>query len=51
MCLANPYLVMGDFTVGTVFTQPLAGNGHLQYVFLPPPECKSEALMLGAVCL
>jgi hypothetical protein len=24
--LANRYLVMGDFTVGTMFTQPLAGT-------------------------
>jgi hypothetical protein len=28
--LANCYLAMGDFTVGTVFTQPLAGNGRLR---------------------
>jgi hypothetical protein len=27
--LANHYLVMGDFTVGTMFTQPLAGNVQL----------------------
>jgi hypothetical protein len=26
----NRYLVMGDFTVGTMFTQPLAGNGRLR---------------------
>jgi hypothetical protein len=24
----NRYLVMGDLTVGTMFTQPLAGNGR-----------------------
>jgi hypothetical protein len=28
--LPNRYLVMGDFTVGTVSTQPLAGNGRLR---------------------
>jgi hypothetical protein len=26
----NRYLVMGDFTVGTMFTQLLAGNGRLR---------------------
>jgi hypothetical protein len=26
----NRYLVMGDFTVGTMFTQPLAGIGRLR---------------------
>jgi hypothetical protein len=26
----NRYLVMGDFTVGAVFTQPLVGNGRLR---------------------
>jgi hypothetical protein len=26
----NRYLVMGDFTVGTMFTQPLADNGRLR---------------------
>jgi hypothetical protein len=25
----NRYFVMSDFTVGTMFTQPLAGNGRL----------------------
>jgi hypothetical protein len=25
----NRYLAMGDFTVGTMFTQLLSGNGHL----------------------
>jgi hypothetical protein len=28
--LANRYLVLGDFTVGKMFTQPLAGNGSLR---------------------
>jgi hypothetical protein len=28
--LANRYVVMGDFTVGTMFTQPLASNGRLR---------------------
>jgi hypothetical protein len=26
----NRYVVMGDFTVGTKFTLPLAGNGHMR---------------------
>jgi hypothetical protein len=30
--LANRYLVMSDFTVGKMFTQPLAGNGSLKNV-------------------
>jgi hypothetical protein len=30
----NCYLVMGDFIVGTMFTQPLAGNGHLWLTLL-----------------
>jgi hypothetical protein len=29
-CLSNRYLVMGDFTLGTMFTQPLAGNEGLR---------------------
>jgi hypothetical protein len=28
--ILNRYLVMGDFTVGTMFTQPLAGNRCLR---------------------
>jgi hypothetical protein len=32
MCLANHYLVMGDFTVETMLNRPLAGNGRLQNV-------------------
>jgi hypothetical protein len=31
----NRYLVMGDFTVGTFFTQPLAGNGRLRGLLFP----------------
>jgi hypothetical protein len=31
----NRYLVMGDFTVGTMFTQPLAGNGRLRRLRCP----------------
>jgi hypothetical protein len=31
----NRYLVMGDFTVGTMFTQPLAGNGRLRRLCFP----------------
>jgi hypothetical protein len=31
----NRYLVMGDFTVGTLFTQPLAGNGRLRLLRFP----------------
>jgi hypothetical protein len=31
----NRYLVMGDFTVGTMFTQPLASNGRLRRLFFP----------------
>jgi hypothetical protein len=33
--LANRCLVMGDFTVGTIFTQPLAGNGSLRRLRFP----------------
>jgi hypothetical protein len=33
--LVNRYLVMGDFTVGTMFTQPLAGNGSLRRLRFP----------------
>jgi hypothetical protein len=29
------YLVMGDFTVGTMFTQPLADNGCLRRLRFP----------------
>jgi hypothetical protein len=46
MRLANRYLVMGDFTVGTIFTQPLADvyiytnvsiifNCNVQSTFIP----------------
>jgi hypothetical protein len=31
----NRYLVMGDFTVGTMFTQPFAGNGRLRRLRFP----------------
>jgi hypothetical protein len=31
----NRYLVIGDFTVGTMFTQPLAGNGRLRRLQFP----------------
>jgi hypothetical protein len=31
----NRYLVMGDFTMGTMFTQPLAGNGRLRRLRCP----------------
>jgi hypothetical protein len=31
----NRYLVMGDYTVGTMFTQPLAGNGRLRRLRFP----------------
>jgi hypothetical protein len=31
----NRYLVMGDFTVRTMFTQPLAGNGRLHRLRFP----------------
>jgi hypothetical protein len=31
----NRYLVMGDFTVGTIFTQPSAGNGRLRRLRFP----------------
>jgi hypothetical protein len=31
----NRYLVIGDFTVGTVFTQPLAVNGRLRRLHFP----------------
>jgi hypothetical protein len=31
----NRYLVMGDFTVGTMFTQPLTGNGRLRRLRFP----------------
>jgi hypothetical protein len=31
----NRYLVMGDFTVGTMFNQPLAGNGRLRRLRFP----------------
>jgi hypothetical protein len=31
----NRYLVMGDFSVGTVFTQSLAGNGRLRRLHFP----------------
>jgi hypothetical protein len=30
MHLTNRYLVIGDFTEGTIFIQPLAGNGGLR---------------------
>jgi hypothetical protein len=30
MRLANRYLVMDDFVVGTIFSQPVAGNGRLR---------------------
>jgi hypothetical protein len=31
----NRYLVMGDFTVGTIFTQPLSCNGRLRRLHFP----------------
>jgi hypothetical protein len=31
----NRYLVMGDFTVGIMFTQPLADNGRLRRLRFP----------------
>jgi hypothetical protein len=31
----NRYLVMSDFTVRTMFTQPLAGNGRLRRLRFP----------------
>jgi hypothetical protein len=31
----NRYIVMGDLTVGTMFTQPLAGNGRLRRLCFP----------------
>jgi hypothetical protein len=31
----NRYLGMGDFTVGTMFTQPLTGNGRLHRLSFP----------------
>jgi hypothetical protein len=31
----NRYLVMDDFTVGTLFTQPFAGNGSLRRLRFP----------------
>jgi hypothetical protein len=31
----NRYLVVGDFTVGKMFTQPLAGNGRLRQLRFP----------------
>jgi hypothetical protein len=31
----NRYFVMGDFTVGTMFTQPLAGNELLRRLRFP----------------
>jgi hypothetical protein len=31
----NCYLVMVDFTVGTMFTKPLAGNGRLRRLRFP----------------
>jgi hypothetical protein len=31
----NRYLVMGDFTVGTMFTQPLVGNGPFRRLHFP----------------
>jgi hypothetical protein len=33
--ILNRYLVMGDFTAGTMFTQPLAGNGRLCRLRIP----------------
>jgi hypothetical protein len=33
--LANRYLVMGDFNVGTLFTQSFAGNGRLRRLRFP----------------
>jgi hypothetical protein len=31
----KPLLSMGDFTVGTIFTQPLAANGRLRRLRFP----------------
>jgi hypothetical protein len=31
----NRYLVMGEISVGTMFTQPLAGNGCLRLLRFP----------------
>jgi hypothetical protein len=31
----NRYIVMGDFIVGTMFTQPLVGNGRLHRLCFP----------------
>jgi hypothetical protein len=31
----NHYFVIGNFTVGTMFTQPLAGNGRLRRLRFP----------------
>jgi hypothetical protein len=33
--VSNRYLVMGDFPVGTIFTEPLAGNGRLRQLLFP----------------
>jgi hypothetical protein len=33
--LANRYLVMGAFTVGAMFTQPLADNGRFRRLRFP----------------
>jgi hypothetical protein len=33
--VSNRYLVMGDFSVGTIFTQLLAGNGCLRRLRFP----------------
>jgi hypothetical protein len=33
--ILNRYLVTGDFTVGTIFTQPLASNGRLRLLRFP----------------
>jgi hypothetical protein len=33
--ILNRYSVIGDSTVGTMFTQPLAGNGRLRRLHFP----------------
>jgi hypothetical protein len=42
----NRYLVMGDFTVGTMFTKPLTDNGRLRRLGFPVSWTKCGQIIL-----
>jgi hypothetical protein len=48
--LTNRYLVMCDFTVETMFTQPLAGNGRMQNVSKCLVRKDSEDMPIIVAC-